>query len=99
MRAETVETDAAATRLPWRPHSEMYSATISEIARAGGIEVMVYDLPPNPHFPERIVGWEIHDGPSYDRQVAKASGFDTYAAAKEDATRVALEQIRRRARR
>lgn len=97
MRTAAPETNTAPA-LPWRRHSEMYSATLSEIARTGGIEVMVYDLPPDPAFPDRIVGWEIHDGPSYDRLVAQASGFDTYAAAKEDATRAALDQIQTRVR-
>lgn len=70
--------------LIWGPHPEMWSADRTERARSSGFEVLVYDLPPSPGFPRRLIGWEIFTGPRYLRQVAKGEA-GTYEQAKVDA--------------
>lgn len=72
-------------RLTWGPHTEMWSASRTERARSSGFEVLVYDLPPSPDFPCRLIGWEIFTGPRYFRQVAKGEA-ESYERAKADAT-------------
>lgn len=75
----------ASDGLIWGPHPEMWSADRTERARSSGFEVLVYDLPPSPDFPRRLIGWEIFTGPRYLRQVAKGEA-ESYEQAKVDAT-------------
>ncbi len=77
-------TMGTAMTLVWGAHPEMSSATRTERACDGRLEILVYDLPPA-QGSERVVGWEIFaDPPGYYRQVAKGKA-DGYDAAKADA--------------